>query len=66
MSYQYLFCATCGTRRAGHGYQCSVCGSLLRHDVERKHAASPFTLQTTVHGHKPVRIEPPVPTQVAA
>jgi hypothetical protein len=31
MSYQYLFCASCGTRRTGHGYQCSVCGNLLRH-----------------------------------
>jgi hypothetical protein len=30
MSYQYLFCATCGQRRTGHGYSCSVCGSTLR------------------------------------
>ena len=30
MSYQYLFCATCGQRRTGHGFRCSVCGNLLR------------------------------------
>jgi hypothetical protein len=30
MSYQYLFCATCGQRRTGHDYRCSVCGNLLR------------------------------------
>ena len=30
MSYQYLFCPSCGLRRTGHGYRCSVCNSLLR------------------------------------
>jgi hypothetical protein len=30
MPYQYLFCATCGQRRTGHDYRCSVCNSLLR------------------------------------
>ena len=30
MAYQYLFCATCGQRRIGHGYRCSVCDSLLK------------------------------------
>jgi hypothetical protein len=30
MSYQYLFCATCGQKRSGHSYTCSVCGSALR------------------------------------
>jgi hypothetical protein len=40
MSYQYTFCPTCGLRRTGHGYQCSVCGGLLRHDPVRRPAAS--------------------------
>jgi hypothetical protein len=42
MSYQYLFCASCGTRRTGHGYQCSVCGNLLRRERPRtpRHALS--------------------------
>lgn len=30
MSYQYLFCSTCGQRRTGHSFRCSVCGNLLR------------------------------------
>jgi hypothetical protein len=30
MSYQYLFCATCGQRRTGHAFRCSVCDGLLR------------------------------------
>ena len=37
MRYQYLFCATCGLRRMGHGLRCTVCNSLLR----RPHAARP-------------------------
>ena len=65
MSYQYLYCAACGTRRAGHGYQCSVCGGLLRHDVEQKHASTPFILQTTVRGQKPVTAEQPAREPVA-
>ena len=66
MSYQYLFCASCGTRRTGHGYQCSVCGGLLRHEVESKHAATPFTLQTQVRAAKPVSAAKPVREPVAA
>ncbi|MBV9326177.1 MAG: hypothetical protein JO352_20630 [Chloroflexi bacterium] len=66
MSYQYLYCAACGTRRTGHGYQCSVCGGLLRHEVERKHASTPFTLQTTVRAPKPVSADKPVREPVAA
>ena len=38
MSYQYLFCASCGVRRSGHGFRCTVCNSLLR----RPHAARPL------------------------
>ncbi len=60
MSYQYLYCAACGTRRAGHGYQCSVCGGLLRHEIQQKHAPTPFTLQTTVRGTPPVTADQPV------
>jgi hypothetical protein len=30
MKYQYLFCPTCGLRRFGHGFRCTVCQSLLR------------------------------------
>jgi hypothetical protein len=60
MSYQYLYCAACATRRAGHGYQCSVCGGLLRHDVEQQHAPTPYTLYTTVRPEAPVTAEQPV------
>jgi hypothetical protein len=35
MSYQYLFCATCGVRRVGHSFRCSVCDSLLRRPEQR-------------------------------
>jgi len=66
MSYQYLFCAACGTRRTGHGYQCSVCGGLLRHEGQQKHQPTPFTLQTTVRGQKPVSADKPVREPVAA
>ena len=46
MSYQYLYCAACGTRRAGHGYQCSVCGGLLRRESPQP-ARAPLTIHTT-------------------
>ena len=29
MSVQYTYCPTCGTRRVGHGYRCSVCDRQL-------------------------------------
>ena len=47
MSYQYLFCASCGVRRTGHGFRCTVCNSLLR----RPHAARP------VHVSEPLSLE---------
>ena len=47
MSYQYLFCATCGLRRMGHGLRCTVCNSPLR----RPNAARP------VHVSLPVSFE---------
>ena len=67
MTYQYLWCASCGTRRTGHGYQCSVCGGLLRHDTPRV-AATPATMRTTVTWQAPVAqsITQPERTPVAA
>ena len=47
MTYQYLFCPTCGLRRMGHAYRCSVCSSLLHRDVIASHAAHP-ALRTLV------------------
>ena len=47
MSYQYLFCATCGMRRMGHALRCTVCNSLLR----RPSAAQP------VHANQPLTLE---------
>ena len=47
MSYQYLFCATCGLRRTGHSLRCTVCNSLLR----RPHSAPP------VHARQPLSLE---------
>jgi tRNA(Ile2) C34 agmatinyltransferase TiaS len=29
MSYQYTYCPTCGTRRVGHGFRCTVCDRAL-------------------------------------
>jgi hypothetical protein len=48
--YQYLFCASCGLRRTGHGYRCTVCNSLLRrpgtpHPV---HVSLPLDLQPLI------------------
>ncbi len=60
MSYQYLYCAACATRRAGHGYQCSVCGGLLRHDAQQKHAPIPLTQYATLRPATPVAAESPV------
>jgi hypothetical protein len=47
MNYQYLFCATCGVRRTGHGFRCTVCDSLLRR-VEHRPRTDVFTLQPIV------------------
>jgi hypothetical protein len=59
MSYDYLFCATCGQRRTGHRRRCSVCDSLLRRPQLRRTA--------TVHQLQPlVRSEPPKHVRVAA
>jgi hypothetical protein len=66
MSYQYLFCAACGVRRTGHDYVCSVCGGLLRHEVQQKHQPTPFTLQTTLRGQNPVTAARPERQPVAA
>jgi hypothetical protein len=39
MAYEYLFCATCGQRRTGHAFRCSVCGSALRRPEPRRQSA---------------------------
>ena len=48
MSYQYLFCATCGQRRTGHGYRCTVCDSLLRHETPRLSSVTVHHFETVV------------------
>jgi hypothetical protein len=54
MSYQYLYCAACGVRRTGHGYQCSVCGGLLRRESPRPaRTPHPVTLRTTFVAPRP-------------
>ena len=47
MSYQYLFCATCGMRRMGHALRCTVCNSLLRRPsvAQPVHASQPLSLE---------------------
>jgi hypothetical protein len=45
MSYQYLFCATCGMRRMGHALRCTVCNSLLRRPAATTRAAMPMSLE---------------------
>lgn len=52
MNYQYLFCATCGVRRMGHGYRCTVCDSLLRR-VEHRAPQSVFDLRPIVRADFP-------------
>jgi len=66
MSYQYLYCAACGTRRTGHGYQCSVCGGLLRYDVQPRRASTLTGLHTTVRGQQPVTTREPERQTVSA
>jgi hypothetical protein len=52
MRYQYLFCASCGMRRFGHGLRCTVCDSLLRRPgVARPVRPSlPLSLEPLVRG----------------
>ena len=61
MSYQYLFCPACHTRRAAYNLQCSVCGGLMRRTpiashispaVLRQPVSWPSTFQTTVTAEK--------------
>jgi hypothetical protein len=54
MSYEYLFCATCGQRRTGHSFRCSVCGSALRHREPRRPTAL-LKLQPLVRATEQVR-----------
>lgn len=54
MNYEYLFCPTCGVRRFGHRYRCTVCDSLLRRtDAHRQPAVA--------HLRPLVRVEQPAP-----
>jgi hypothetical protein len=52
MNYQYLFCATCGQRRTGHAYRCSVCNNLLRRPEPRQ-IHNVHHLQPVVRGKAP-------------
>jgi hypothetical protein len=47
MNYQYLFCASCGVRRTGHSFRCTVCDSLLRR-VDHRPSPTLVTLQPIV------------------
>jgi hypothetical protein len=59
MSYQYLFCSSCGQRRTGHSFRCSVCGNLLRRAETAK--------SVTIVQFKPVvQAKPEVRKPVAA
>jgi hypothetical protein len=40
LQFQLLFCPTCGLRRTGHAYQCSVCGGPLRRAARRPTAVA--------------------------
>jgi hypothetical protein len=53
-NYQYLYCASCGVRRAGHAYQCSVCGRLLRRPDTRSHHTAAAAQPTRVLWQAPV------------
>jgi hypothetical protein len=50
MSYQYLFCATCGQRRTGHSFRCSVCDTALRR-LEPRRPSSLLQLQPLVRAN---------------
>jgi hypothetical protein len=54
MSYQYLFCVTCGQRRTGHSFRCSVCGNMLRRP-EATRTQRPVQLQPVVRAEREVR-----------
>jgi hypothetical protein len=60
MSYQYLFCPACATRRASYGYSCSVCGSLVRRTTVARQA--PVTAREALNW-KPV-VQAPAATPV--
>ena len=47
MNYQYLFCASCGVRRTGHSFRCTVCDTLLRR-VDHRPRPALVTLQSIV------------------
>ena len=57
MSYQYLFCATCGQRRTGHAFRCSVCGNLLRRP-EQPRSVTVVKLQPVVRHSEGAKRQP--------
>jgi len=54
MSYQYLYCPTCGVQRVGHAYRCSVCSGLLRR-TDPRHQSSLAALKPLVRATEPTR-----------
>jgi hypothetical protein len=68
MSYQYLYCPSCATRRAAHDYRCSVCNGPMRRSVISTNSLAqttrrdPFTWQAIV----PVEAKPAERQPVAA
>ena len=46
MSYQYIFCPTCATRRVAHGYRCSVCDGLVPRTPPTRVQADPMAART--------------------
>jgi hypothetical protein len=60
MSYQYLFCATCGQRRTGHSFTCSVCGGTMRH-AQPQQPTSVLRLQPIVRAPEaPAEVRQPI------
>jgi hypothetical protein len=54
MSYQYLYCPSCGVQRMGHGYRCSVCSGLLRR-VDARHPSTLVDLKPLVRATRSTR-----------
>jgi len=64
MQYDYLFCATCGVRRMGHGHLCTVCGGLLRRPASRHQTADVASLPSLVRvAPTPAPASRPAPTR---
>ena len=46
MSYQYVYCPTCATRRVAYGYRCSVCDGLVPRTPPTRVHADPMAART--------------------